>query len=179
MNFGLNFGPIEQAVGTEFFTYALPWLLTFAIVYGLLEHYEIPKDKSARAVISLVLAFLVLPAAAPIMSVLTEMGLGLVILFCGILFFLILLELTGTKHREIEEKEGKRGEKVKIISRGSERIHERHTKSFGIIVIILALLIFIGSGGMELIGIEIPNVNMPLLFFIGIMVLAVWWMAKE
>ncbi|MFB6088213.1 MAG: hypothetical protein ABEK36_00360, partial [Candidatus Aenigmatarchaeota archaeon] len=100
-SFGWDFGtigPVQQLVGREFFEYALPWLLTFAIVHGILNHYEIPHNKSARAVISLSIAFLVLPVAAPVMSVLTRMGLSLVIIFCGLLFFLILLELTGTKH---------------------------------------------------------------------------------
>jgi len=49
-----------KAVG---FQLVLLWLLTLAVVYGVLSHVEIPKSVSARGVISIVSAFMVLLAA--------------------------------------------------------------------------------------------------------------------
>src|SRR5437867_1610085 len=46
------------------FQLVLLWLLTLAVVYGILSHVEIPKSLSARGVISISLAFLVLLAGA-------------------------------------------------------------------------------------------------------------------
>lgn len=165
--------PTDMLVGSQFFTYALPWLLTFAIVYGFLQHYKIPQSKSARGVISIVLAFFVMPIAAPVMAFIRQIGASMMVIVTGIIFFLVLLELTRTKL-------GAHGEGVMEGAEEERRgVIEEHTKTFGVIVLVILVLIFWGAGGFKAVGLGnmIPMVNWPTLFFLGIMALAVWFMA--
>ncbi len=148
----------------EFFVYLFPWMFTLAVVYGILEHYKIPKSQSARAVISLVSAFLVLPLAPGLMGFMTGMVKGLVVVAVGILTALIFVEMLGYKV-------GKK-----------ENIFEKHPIGFGIVMIIIAIIVFVGAGGLDLLDvkIEIGNDIIAALFFLGAMTLGVWWMtAKE
>jgi len=154
---------------SSFFVYLLPWLLTFAIVYGITEHYKIPKSNAARTLISLVLAFFVMPVAAPIMGIIGQLGMGLVLLFCGILFIIILFEMTGTKHH-LGVVDGKVHNK---------KITEKYYRVFGGALLVLAVMVFIGAGGLAYLGYNVPTINYPLLFFIGIIVLMIWWMVRE
>ncbi|MCD6367538.1 MAG: hypothetical protein J7L45_00460 [Candidatus Aenigmarchaeota archaeon] len=160
----------ESITQNYYFVLLLPWLLTFAIVFGLLGHYKIPKNKSARSIISIVIAFFTMPFAGPLVKIIGRMGTGLVLFIMGIIFLLILFELTGTKHVESSKKGGV------DIYQGEQKILEKYYKSFALVVIIIAFLIFVGSGGMSIIGITIPNLNYPVLFFLGIMVLVIFWM---
>ena len=165
--------PLSQ---TKFFTYAIPWLLTFAVVFGILEHYQMPRSNSARTIISLVIAFFVMPVAEPMMTIIAKMGMGMLILFAGLLFILILFEIAGVRTKFVGEstKEGK----VKIKS--VERPIQTFYKHFGIAVAILAVMVFIGSGGLEYLGYtSIPRINYTLVFFIGAILLIIWWMIKE
>ena len=148
----------------EFFVYLFPWMFTLAVVYGILEHYKIPKSQSARAVISLVSAFLVLPLAPGLMGFMTGMVKGLVVVAVGILTALIFVEMLGYKV-------GKK-----------ENIFEKHPIGFGIVMIIIAVIVFVGAGGLDLLDVkvEIGNDVIAALFFLGAMTLGVWWMtAKE
>lgn len=169
--------PAEILTGGQFFTYALPWLLTFAIVYGFLQHYKVPKSPSARGVISIVLAFFVMPVAAPVMAFLQEIGASLVVIVTGIIFFLVLLELTSTQKHP-----GKVGKVVREDLKGRrQRIVEAHPKTFGAIVVVILVLIFWGAGGFKVAGLSniIPQVSWATLFFLGILALAIWWMVSE
>ena len=155
---------IGEIVTGEFFVYLFPWMLTLAIVYGILEHYKIPKSESARAVISLVAAFLVLPLAPSLAGFLTGMVKGLLVVGVGILIMIIFVELLGYK-----------------VGKG-ESIFEKHPVGFGIVMILIAVLVFVGAGGMELLDLQVTLGSdiLAVLFFLGAMTLGVWWMtAKE
>lgn len=156
----------------SFFIYVIPWLLTFAIVYGILGHYKVPKSNSARTIIALVLAFFVMPVAAPVVAILGQLGMGMLILFGGLLFIMILFEITGTRTYLGHDEKGK-----KVTA----KVTEHHYRSFGIAIAILVAMVFIGAGGLEYLGFSIyfGTINYPLVFFIGILVLIVWWMVKE
>ena len=155
---------IGEIITGDFFVYIFPWLLVLAIVYGILEHYKIPKNQSTRAVISLVSAFLVLPMAPILATFLTGMVKGLLVIGVGILTMLIFVEMLGYK-----------------VGKG-ENIFEKHPVGFGIIMILIAIMVFVGAGGLELINFKI-NLGSDVLaafFFLGAMTLGVWWMtAKE
>ncbi len=155
---------IGEIVTGEFFVYLFPWMLTLAIVYGILEHYKMPQSQSARAVISLVAAFLVLPLAPSLSGFLTGLVGGLLVVGVGILTALIFVELLGYK-----------------VGKG-ENIFEKHPVGFGIIMILIAIMVFVGAGGLELLNfqVELGNDVLAALFFLGAMTLGVWWMtAKE
>lgn len=154
---------IGEIVTGEFFVYLFPWMLTLAIVYGILEHYKIPKSQSARAVISLVAAFLVLPLAPGLASFLTGMVKGLLVIAVGILTMLIFVEMLGYK-----------------VGTG-ENIFEKHPVGFGIIMILIAVMVFVGAGGLELLDLKVTIGSdlLAALFFLGAMTLGVWWMTAK
>ncbi len=146
-----------------FFAYVLPWLLTLAITYGLLEHYDIPRSKSARAVIAIVIAFFILPTGALIAPFLTGLVKGFVILVSGALIAVIFLEVTGVKA----------GDK--------DTIFEKHPKTFAVVLLILAALLFLGAGGLDLLGwrFSIGAGTLNLLFFLAVMVIGIWFIASK
>lgn len=147
-----------------FFAYILPWLLTLAVTFGILEHYEVPKSVSARGVIALVIAFLVLPVGGLIAPFLQSLVKGFVVLAAGILVAIIFVEMLGFKA----------GGEV-------ENVFEQHHTSFGVIMIILGILVFIGAGGLSLLNIrmQVSSELITLLFFLGIITIGVWFITSE
>ena len=154
---------IGEVVTGEFFIYLFPWMLTLAIVYGILEHYKMPKNDSSRAVIALVSAFLVLPLAPSLASFLTGMVKGLLVVAVGILTALIFVEMLGYK-----------------VGKG-ENIFDKHPIGFGIVMILIAIIVFVGAGGLELVDISfhISSEVLAALFFLAAMTLGVWWMTAK
>ncbi|UCG95724.1 MAG: hypothetical protein JSV92_01600 [archaeon] len=160
---------------SSFFIYVIPWLLTFAIVYGILGHYNVPKNNSARTIIALVIAFFIMPIAGPVVGILGQLGMGMLILFAGVLFIMILFEITGTRHYVGIAEKGKK------VDEKRHKITEVHYRSFGVAIAILVAMVFVGAGGLQYLGynVSLGAINYPLVFFIGILVLIIWWMVKE
>ncbi len=160
--------PIEDMIAglrAAGFQLVLLWLLTLAIVYGILSHVEIPKSLSARGVISICLAFLVLLAAAAgqAATFVSNLVTASVLVAFGLMFAVIFLEIAGAKH------EGK-------------HVLTLHPKFFGVIILILAVMIFIGAGGLGLLNLPAISITSPvaaIVFFLLIMVVAMWIMFKE
>ncbi|MCD6477416.1 MAG: hypothetical protein J7K87_00215 [Candidatus Aenigmarchaeota archaeon] len=147
----------------DFFVYLFPWMLTLAIVYGILEHYKIPQSQSARGVISLVAAFMVLPFAPALASFISGMVKGLIVVGVGILVALIFVEMLGYKV-------GKK-----------ENIFEKYPVGFGVVLILIAIIVFVSAGGLSLLNVNL-NLNsdfVTALFVIAIMALGVWWMTAK
>ncbi|MEM5784435.1 MAG: hypothetical protein QXF15_01720 [Candidatus Aenigmatarchaeota archaeon] len=156
------------------------WLLTFSIVYGLLSHSEIPKSKAARAIISLVLAFFVMfSAPATMVTVLSKMGSALILTVLGILVFIVFLEAIGMRKRVViieRDKEGKEIPKPVEVN-----IFQYYSKYFLAIFVIIAIIIFLASGGFNLLGWNI-NLNMfqqTGIFFIIAIIIAILWLVLE
>jgi len=160
--------PIENLVSglrAAGFQLVLLWLLTLAVVYGILSHVEIPKSLSARGVISICLAFLVLLAAAAgqAATFVSNLVTASILVAFGLMFAVIFIEIAGAKH------EGK-------------HVLTMHPKFFGIIILLLTALIFIGAGGLGLLNLPSISITSPtiaILFFLIIMAVAVWIMFKE
>ncbi len=177
---------MEGILGIDFFTYVLPWLLTFAIVYGITSHIGdggIPQSKPARVIIALVLAFIVAPVMSPFVVVLMGMMGSLVIVVAGLLVLIVFLEIlgiTGSKTiPEIDEKTGKRTGENKTVRTS---VFEAHGVAFAILFIIIGVLVFVSSGGLQALGWTVPisiTYNWPLIAFLIIIALAIWWMASE
>jgi len=151
-----------RAIG---FQLVLLWLLTLAVVYGILSHMELPKSTSARGVISIVSAFMVLLAAAGTQAAdfISNLVTSSILVAFGLLVAMIFLEITGTKV-------------------GGEHIFAKHPKFFAAALLILAILIFIGAGGLELLNIPVFALSDPLIaiiFFLLIMVASIWILIKE
>ena len=161
---------------SSFFTYAIPWLLTFAIVYGILEHYQMPKSNPARTIISLVIAFFVMPVAGPMMTIIAQMGMGMLMLFAGLLFILILFEIAGVRPKTAYVTDEKGNIKTKVTPKATQAYY----KHFGVALAVLAIMVFIGSGGLQYLGYSsLPRINYTVVFFLGAIFLIIWWMVKE
>ena len=151
-----------KAIG---FQLVLLWLLTLAVVYGVLSHLELPKSITARGVISIVSAFMVLVAAAGTQAAdfISTLVTSSVLVAFGLMIAMIFLEITGAKA-------------------DGQHIFAKHPRFFGAALIILAILIFIGAGGLGLLNIPIFALSDPLIaiiFFLLIMVASVWILVKE
>lgn len=178
MQVGTLPGEFSQILGGEFFSYVLPWLLTFAVVYGVLSQIELPKSNSVRAVIGIVLAFIIAPAISPYVGALMRLSGGFIMLLSGLLVVIVLLEVLGLKKKKpvVDEEEGQ------VVDHKEVSIFEEYPKFFAFILGILAILVFFGSGAADAMGLNLPaglTQNYPLLFFLGFMVLVVWWMISE
>src|SRR3989338_4660396 len=95
----INFNP-ASILGAEFYTFLLPWLFTFAIVYGLLSKMNLFESKSGKVNIALafVVAFFVTGAAGPQMAAffINLFG-GAAVYLAGILVLLLFMAMIG-KH---------------------------------------------------------------------------------
>jgi len=149
------------------FQLVLLWLLTLAIVYGILSHIDLPKSITTRGVISIVASFMVLIAAAGTQAadfISTLMSSSIVVAF-GLLIAMIFLEITGTKI-------------------GGEHVFAKHPRFFGAAILILLILIFVGAGGLGIINIPAISLSLSdpllaILFFLIVMVASIWIMVKE
>jgi len=140
------------------------WLLTLAIVYGILSHVSLPQSKGARSIISIVSAFLVLFATAS-----TEMTLflsnattGLIAVGFALIIGIIFLEMTG----------------VKV---GENNIFKHYPSFFGGILLLIVIGIFISAGGMNLLewNLSISSNILSMFLFFGVIIVAMWALLKE
>ncbi|NOZ81876.1 MAG: hypothetical protein GXO63_01875 [Candidatus Micrarchaeota archaeon] len=155
------------------------WLLTFAVVYGVLSQVNIPKSNSARVIIALVSGFMVLfSAPAELVSVMSQMASSLILVVIGLLVLIIFLEIAGVKFKEPEviTPDGK------TIKEGvTANVFEKYSHIFAVIFIIIAFLVFVNAGGLELLGLRsvyIPQ-NITSWAFLIIVIVAIWFMIKE
>ena len=147
------------------FMLVLLWLLTLAIVYGVLSHVGIPKSVTSRGVISIVASFMVLIAAAGTQTAMfiSNLTTASIVVAFGLLIAMIFLEITGTKI-------------------GGEHIFAKHPRFFGAAILILLILIFVGLGGLGIVPLPAISISDPLLaiiFFLIVMVASVWILVKE
>lgn len=162
--------PIDQFIlnlKATGFPLVLLWLLTLAVVYGVLSQISggVPKSVPARGVISIVVSFMVLFAAAagPAVTFITNLVLASILIAFGLMIAVIFLELSGAKV-------------------GGEHIFAKHPVFFGGVILIILVLVFIGAGAAGVIPIPYISVGEPVIaigLFLLIMVLAIWVLMKE
>lgn len=162
----------------------LLWLLVFAILYGILSHVSIPKSSAARAIIAIVAGFLVLmtPGIGRLMTTLTTMMGNLILVVFGLLIFIIFIEVAGVKAIVYQEAtDPKTGAKIRQPVTVS--IFEKYSKVLAIMLILIAILIFVGAGGLQAMGLKVPWVtgttSMYGAILLIVIILAVFWMVAE
>lgn len=143
------------------FVLVLLWVLSLAIVWGLLHHANIPKSVTARGVIAIAASFLVLLAAAatPAVAFLENLITASVLIAFGLLVLIIVLELAGVKG-----------------------VFTEHSKFFAAAIIVLITAIFVGAGGLNVVGlpsIEINQAVLAFVVFIGVMIVTIFLFVKE
>lgn len=157
------------------------WLLTFAIVYGVLSKSKVIESNTARAIIGIVLGFLVLltPFHVLVSEILTKIASDLVLIVIGILLILVFLEVIGAKTKG--KLKGYHPETKEPVYEYEKPIHyfQYHSGLTAIIFIAIAVFVFIHAGGLELLGIDIAQINKSGLFFIIVVILGVMWLISR
>jgi len=158
------------------FPQILLWLLSFALIFGVLDQVKIPKDKPSRGIISIVVAFLVLfSVPTSLITTISSLSTNLILVILAVLTFIVFLEAAGVKAGSGEYYHT--GREVKS-SKEPVTIFERYSKYFAIVFVIIAVLLFVGAGGLGLLGINLalPQTSTTTLLFFAVIVLAVGWL---
>ena len=124
----------------------LLWVLTFAVVFGILSKLQIFHGRAAPALVSIVMGFLVLLAVpAALITVIATMSTGLLTVAIGFLVLLALIEVAGVRVLKTVTKDGKEQ---------SVPLHpfQAHGTIVAILLIVVAVAIFYVSGGWALLG---------------------------
>ncbi len=152
----------------------LLWLLTFAIVYGILSQINIPKNsRETQAIIAVVVGFLVLLSTpAALISFISNVSSSLILVGVGLLMIIIFLEVAGLSKEvvtKIDEKGNAVTEKVSFLS--------NHPVLFTLILLIIVAVIFVSSGGLSIVGFDLPRgFDVTGTIFIIAIVAAIGWM---
>jgi len=162
----------------------LLWLLSFALVYGILNQTNMPKSKPVRGIIAIVVAFFVLLSApGSIISTLTNLSTGLLVVLLGILVIFTFLEIAGVKHMKANMKKvkGPDGKEVEVPTDWvPENMFTGHPKVWAAVLIIVAIVLFAGAGGLSITGLALPSGIDPMGALVMAMIaLAVIWLIME
>ena len=123
------------------------WLLSFAILYGLMSQVKIPESQAARAIISIVIAFFViLSAPLALTNVLSKMTSSLVIVLIGIIVLLIFVEVAGIKSYKTVPVIDEKGKETGKLEHVKVPIFEAYGYLFVAAFLAIAALIFVNSG---------------------------------
>lgn len=161
------------------------WMLSFAIVYGVLSQVGkkgVPEHRGARMMIALVVAFMVLFAApAQLSQMISQISSSLLLVVLGLLSLIVFIEAAGVRvHKKIGvTKEGK-----PIYAPEAEAsIFEEYGKYFAIALLFIAVMVFIGAGGLQWIGLGdiggFGNVSILGAGLFIMIILAIVWMIAE
>lgn len=165
---------ISQLVQRLGFADILLWLLTFAVVYGVMRQAMPKMRKEAVAIIGMVVGFLVIMAVpTSLISFISKMSSYLILLAMGILVLVIFIETLGLHKEEWEVKEGKpTNKKIK-------KTFLSHPIAI-VALLIIVVLIFVGAGGLNLLGLKIPyNFDITGVIFIAAIIGAILWMIQS
>ena len=155
MAFTLNPASI---LGPEFYGFLLPWIFTFAIVFGLLSQVKLFGDKGPKVNVALafVIAFFVTGVAGPqLATFFINLFGGAAMYLAGILVLVLFMSLLGFKLETLQH------------------------KAYLIVIIIIAIALFLGSTGSLGVSVVIgPDIAM-LAFWVIIIVIAVYMITTE
>jgi hypothetical protein len=153
------------------------WVISFALIYGLMSQAKIPKDKASRAIIGFVAAFLVLMASpASLITTITNLGTSLLVVLLGIMILLIFIEAGQVKH--YKEKRGKTEEGKEYAYHEEIKLFHKSPKVTAMILIMAAAVIFLAAGGLNLANINLPIDPMGGIF-LAMVALAILWLVTE
>ncbi len=144
------------------FDLILVWVLTMAIVYGVLTKVKMPESYSARGAISIAVGFLVMLASAgtAIPVIIMHMVTTMIVVGFALLLVVIFLELLGIKSLELMEK---------------------HANIALVIIAVIAFFSFLASGGSSVFGtaIRVPEAIVTMVLFFIFAGIIIWLLAKE
>lgn len=167
---------VSIANNMGFFQFYLPFILTFAIFYGILEKIKIFGDKSRNinVIISLALAFYIIsftPVGITLAQFLSQFFTDISLMIFTIIglgmILVVLMAISGRKFEDI-------GSLKFFIPIGL------------LIAVLLVLGIFISSGGLALFpginigsgGLGLSDQDIVILIIVGLTILLIWWLTK-
>src|SRR3972149_5988131 len=148
---------ISAFLGPEFYGFILPFLFTFAIVYGLLIKANLfGKNERVAPILAVVLAFFVTAVGGTILAdFFTSLFGGASLFLGGILVVILMLTMIG-----------KQDWTQKAIA--------------GAVVIIIGAFLFLASSSsIGFIGIAIDSGTAALAFALVVILVVVYWIQKE
>lgn len=162
---------IAQLANFGIFTYYLPFLVVFAIVYAILTKTKIfGEDKKISGIIALIAALYVMTMGQTVGLFLTSFFVGGATILLLLFMFLLIVGL--------------------VIGERAWRSFETEKPLTGLFLfgIIIAAVLFYLAGGFNLLGITLPgipsnisagNIDQNTLIIIGVLIftaLLIWWM---
>ncbi|MBI2971379.1 MAG: hypothetical protein HYY37_03120 [Candidatus Aenigmarchaeota archaeon] len=145
-------------LGPDFYNFLLPWIFTFAVVYGLASKIGPFKDgsKGVPAAIALVAAFFVTAVAGPSMAAFfAALFGGATVFLAGILVILLFTTLAGV------DWQGSTSKMIVLIG-----------------LVLLGIVLFIASSG-SAVGVFISPDLAALIFWAVIIIAAIWLIAYK
>ncbi|RLJ04649.1 MAG: hypothetical protein DRP08_01245 [Candidatus Aenigmatarchaeota archaeon] len=143
-----------------FFDFVLPWLLAFAIMFGVLTKSNIFKEKNVNGLISLVIAFFLTnytPYGTSLGAFFTTLSGSAILVLSGLLVVLLFAGLMGLKPEDILG-----GNKTAL----------------GLFLLIIGIILFISAGGESVIGVNLGGETLSALFMVLIIAIAVMFVTK-
>lgn len=147
---------IPSLLGPEFYGFILPFIFSFAIVYGLLLKANLfGKNERIAPILALVIAFFVTAVGGPTLAAFfTNLFGGASLFLGGILVFILLVTLVG------------RGDYV------------QKTAVLVVVVLIAIFLFLTSSSGTGFIGIAIDSTTATLAFALVVIILAMYYITR-
>ncbi len=145
-------------LGPEFYGFLLPWIFTFAIVYGLLGVVKLFGDKQRiNVALAFVIAFFVTGAAGPQMAAffINLFG-GASVYLAGILVIMLFAAMIGYKQEDFKK-----------------------NTIYVVAVIIIGIALFLGSTGTLVGSVVIGSDVAVLAFWLVIIIVAVYMITQE
>ncbi len=150
---------MTQLSSIGFFEFLLPWLFTFAVVYGLLMKVGVFGDVSKKVspVIAIVIAFFITPYAGPwLASYFSTLSTEIAIVLAGILTLVLFAGMIGFKADELK------------------------SKKWGLpIVVVMAAIVFFFALGGEFTAVTIGENTIMTVVFIAFLIIAVWFITSN
>lgn len=179
----MSFNTILETLSGLGFEHVLLWLLTFALIHGLMGQARILDNaRETRAIIAIVAGFFVILAAPEeLINVISNMSAGMILIVMAILVIVAFVEALGLKH-VVYESAGIHPETRQEIKRPVQvGFFTRHTYILAAVLIIVGILIFFGSGGASLLGlenVEIDDETITSVILIIVIIISVLWMIQ-
>ena len=162
------------------FAHVLLWLLTFAIVNGLMAQAKmLDNARETRAIIAIVAGFfVVLATPVELISVISNMSAGMILVVMALLVIFIFVEALGVKTTmKVTSKDPKTGQPVE----GHQEVayFTKHGYIVAAVLIIVAVLIFFASGGGQFLGLQgisVTGEGMSSAVLIIVVIFAIIWL---
>jgi len=159
------FGNPFATLGIDFYGFFLPWIFTFAIVYGLLYKLKLfgtdNTNKRISAALAFVIAFFVTGVGGPQLALFfTTIFGGASMFLAGILVIILFAAMLG-------------------YGGGKDEKKFQHTAALIIVIIIGVLLFLASSGTFVTVGIVGFDNIAGLIFWLVIIIVAIYFVTQE